>query len=475
MAQQRTRGGTGQAISICELAFDAWRRPTGDGLNDQELALALADYACENAFTHVALLRAGEGGPEDPTGHFAQVAHDRTPDDLIFLVDSLHQAGIGVIVDGLPGPYAGPADEHAEFDAGRWQIGSQLRSNVLFWLDRYHIDGLHFAALDTMLYLDYGRRPGEWRANRYGGKENLAAVDFLRELNTTISRDYPGVFTIAAGVSGWPMVSGAVQQGGLGFSLVQSSGWPGAILGYLRNDPWFRKFHHDQLTESVVHAFDENAVLALSFDTPDQVHGPGALLEQMPGDAWQRRAGLRGLFGYMWAHPGKKLLRMGAEFGMLAGQHKSKAGEAERARVDSEDWGGLWRWVGDLNRLYCSQPALHALDFDAAGFLWIEANDRENSVLSFLRCARDGSPVLVVCNFTPVLRTNYVVGVPAHKMWREALNSEASIYGGSGAGNFGRAEAMPVPAHGQPMSLALTLPPHGVLFFVPEDDGSATL
>jgi 1,4-alpha-glucan branching enzyme len=252
--------------------------------------------------------------------------------------------------------------------------------------------------------------------------------------------------------------------------MVEAGAWAASTLAYLRNDPWFRKFHHDQLTQSLSQAFAENLLLPLSFDAAGRGGGQGSVREQLPGDAGQRSAGLRSLYGYMWAHPGKKMLRMEFAAGELAGRGAGAAGELASAKQAD----GLRRWLADLNRFYRAQPALHALDFATAGFRWIEANDRENSVLSFLRCARDGNPVLVVCNFTPVLRTNYVVGVPAHAVWREALNSEASVYGGSGAGNFGRAEAMPVPAHGQPMSLALTLPPHGILFFVPDGDvGSA--
>jgi 1,4-alpha-glucan branching enzyme len=479
LAQRQSPGDSEAAISIYEMDPDAWRAfpgvdphgPANDaahaGAGFRQIARPLADYVRENAFTHIALRRVGEA--------YAPSARHGAPDDFMFLIDTLHQAGVGVIIDWRPAPGAAGADDPAELAMAHPEMRSCLLSSALFWLDRYHVDGLRFSALAPLLYLDYGRRPGEWRANRYGGKENLEVIDFLRRLNATISRDYPGAITIADDAAAWPMVSRPATMGGLGFGMVRGSAWAQAVLAYFRNDPWFRKFHHEQLTASVAQAFAENLILPLGFD---ELAGQSAPFEQTPGEAWQRCAGLRSLYGYMWAHPGKKLLRCGAEFGEFAGPAQAgavssgavPAGAIDWSRLNAAGAGGLRRWVGDLNRFYRAQRGLHGLDFDAAGLLWLEANDRENSVLAFLRCARDGSPVLVVCNFTPVLRTSYVVGVPAHELWREALNSEAAIYGGSGAGNFGRAEAMPVPAHGQPMSLALTLPPHGLLFFVPEND-----
>lgn len=403
----------------------------------------------------------------------------------MFLVDTLHQAGLGVILDWVPSHF--PDDphglarfdgthlyEHADprqgyhpewhsciFNYGRHEVCAFLLSSALGWLERYHLDGLRVDGVASMLYLDYGRQAGEWIPNCHGDRENLEAVAFLRRLNEAVYRHHPEVHSIAEESTAWPMVSRPVALGGLGFGMKWNMGWMHDTLDYLRQDPLYRKFHHDRLSFSIWYAFQENFVLPLSHD--EVVYGKGSLLARMPGDEWQRCAGLRCLYGYMWGHPGKKLLFMGGEFGQPGEwNHDSQLdwdalGEPRHA--------GVSLWLGDLNQFYSRQEALHELDFDPAGFRWVDADNADESVIAFLRLAADGRAVLVVCNFTPVLRSNYVVGVPRGGYWREALNSDAYAYGGSGAGNLGGVEAAPAPAHGLPWSLALNLPPLAALFF----------
>jgi 1,4-alpha-glucan branching enzyme len=332
----------------------------------------------------------------------------------------------------------------------------------MFWLDKYHADGLRVDAVASMLYLDYARAPGEWIPNEFGGKENLEAIHFLRELNEAVYREYPDVQTIAEESTAWPMVSRPTYLGGLGFGMKWNMGWMHDTLFYFSRDPIHRKYHHHQLTFSIWYAFHENFVLPLSHD--EVVHGKGSLLAKMPGDDWQKFANLRALFGYMWTHPGKKLLFMGGEFGQWR----------EWNHDQSLDWHlleyaphrGLQRYVQDLNRLLRSEPALYELDFEPAGFEWVDPNDWEQSVLSYLRKGRDPNELLlVVGNFTPVPRHHYRLGVPRAGRWREILNSDAELYGGSGLGNLGGVEAVPLPSHGHPYSLTLTLPPLAVIVF----------
>jgi 1,4-alpha-glucan branching enzyme len=326
------------------------------------------------------------------------------------------------------------------------------------------VDGLRVDAVASMLYLDYGRKHGEWIPNRYGGKENLDAIAFLRTLNEAVYRDHPDVQTIAEESTAWPMVSRPAYVGGLGFGMKWNMGWMHDTLGYFAQDPIHRKYHHDRLTFSIWYAFAENFMLPLSHD--EVVHGKGALLGKMPGDTWRKFANLRALYGYQWAHPGKKLLFMGGEFGQ----------RREWAHDESLEWwvlqypehGGLQRWVADLNRLYRAEPALHEVDFDAAGFEWIDCHATEESVIAFVRKPKRGRQVVVACNFTPVPRPNYILGVPQGGFWREALNSDATLYGGSGVGNFGGVESAPVPAHGRYHSVTVSLPPLATLFFVHE-------
>jgi 1,4-alpha-glucan branching enzyme len=351
------------------------------------------------------------------------------------------------------------------FNYGRAEVRDFLGSSALFWLDRYHADGLRVDGVASMLYLDYARSAGQWIPNKYGGRENLEAVGFLRALNEATYREHPGTQTIAEESTAWPMVSRPTHLGGLGFGLKWNMGWMHDTLSYFSQDPIFRRFHHGQLTFSIWYAFTENFVLPMSHD--EVVHGKGALIGKMPGDEWQQFANLRLLFGYMWGHPGKKLLFMGSEFGQ----------KREWQHDESLEWhvlqyplhAGVKNWVRDLNTFYRNEPALFEQDFSPAGFEWIDCNDAENSTISFLRKGReDKDVVLVICNFTPVVRENYRIGVPRAGFWRECLNSDAPHYGGSGQGNLGGIEAAPLQAHGRYQSLNLRLPPLGVLMLKPE-------
>src|SRR5688572_3397345 len=407
----------------------------------------------------------------------------------MYLVDTLHQNGIGVILDWVPSHF--PNDEHglyhfdgthlyehadprqgyhpdwnsAIFNYGRNEVRAFLISSALFWLDKYHIDGIRVDAVASMLYLDYARREGEWIPNRYGGRENLEAIHFLRSLNESVYREHPDAQVIAEESTAWPMVSRPVYLGGLGFGLKWNMGWMHDTLDYFRHDPAYRKYHHDRLTFSIWYAFTENFVLALSHD--EVVYGKGSLLEKMPGDDWQKFANLRLLYGAMWGHPGKKLLFMGGEFGQR--REWTHEGQLDWGALEDPRHAGLQRWVADLNALLRNEPALHEIDFEAGGFEWIDARDADLSVLAFIRRARNGRPVLVACNFTPVPRHNYIVGVPDDGEWQELLNSDAAHYGGGGIGNFGGVLAAPVPAHGRFHSLSLALPPLAAVFFAPRE------
>ncbi len=495
--QRRPRADALDApISIYEVHLGSWRRVPEDGnrsLTYREMAHQLVDYVKEMGFTHVELLPVTEhpfygSWGYQVTGFFAPTARYGSPQDLMYLVDHLHRNGIGVILDWVPSHF--PSDghglcyfdgtnlyEHADprqgfhpewnsyiFNYGRAEVRDFLGSSALFWLDRYHADALRVDAVASMLYLDYGRRAGEWIPNRFGGRENLDAVSFLKALNEAVYRDYPGVQTIAEESTAWPMVSRPAYLGGLGFGLKWNMGWMHDTLKYFAQDPILRKYHHNQLTFSIWYAFSENFVLPLSHD--EVVHGKGALIGKMPGDEWQQFANLRLLYGYMWGHPGKKLLFMGGEFGQ----------KREWQHEESLEWhvlqyplhAGVKNWVRDLNAFYRAEPALSELDFSPEGFEWIDWSDADNSVLSFLRKGRRPHDlVLVVCNFTPVPRENYRVGVPCGGFWRECLNSDAPHYGGSGQGNLGGVDAAPLPAHGRYHSLNLRLPPLSTLMLKP--------
>jgi 1,4-alpha-glucan branching enzyme len=502
MAGRAAVQGKGAPITFYEVHLGSWRRVPEERnrwLTYRELAPVLADYVHDLGYTHVELLPVAEH-PFDGSwgyqtvGYFAPTSRFGSPDDFRFLVDYLHQRGIGVILDWVPAHF--PRDqhglgyfdgthlyEHADprqgehpdwntfvFNYGRAEVRSFLISNALFWLEQYHIDGLRVDAVASMLYLDYGRRDGAWIPNRFGGKENLDAIGFLREVNEQVSRQFPDAVMIAEESTAWPMVSRPAHLGGLGFDYKWNMGWMHDMLDYASQDPIYRSFHHHRLTFSMMYAYSERFVLPFSHD--EVVHGKGSMIGRMPGDDWQRFANLRLLYGYMYGHPGLKLLFMGSEFGQWR----------EWNHDTSLDWhllehaphAGLLRWVRDLNTLYRGAPSMHELDDDPSGFEWIDCNDHALSVVSFLRLgSAPAERTLFVCNFTPVPRHNYRVGAPLGGLWRERLNSDATLYGGSGQGNFGGVEAAPLPRFGRPHSLTITLPPLAVVAFRPEAAGGA--
>ena len=490
MKTRAARNGLDSPLAIYELHPGSWRRKDGEFLSYRELAHALAEYMNWMGFTHVELMPITEhpfygSWGYQTTGYFAPTARYGTPQDFMYFVDHLHQQGLGVILDWVPSHFPTDAHglayfdgthlyEHADprqgfhpewgssiFNYGRNEVRGFLMSSGLFWLDKYHLDGLRVDAVASMLYLDYARKEGEWIPNRYGGNENLEAIDFLRKMNEAVYRDHPDAVTIAEESTAWPMVSRPVYLGGLGFGMKWNMGWMHDNLSYMKEDPVNRKYHHGKLTFSLIYAFNENFVLPLSHD--EVVHGKGSLIGKMPGDAWQQFANLRALYGYMWAHPGKKMLFMGGEFGQR--REWTHDGELEWWVNERPEHAGVQRFVKDLNRVYRSEPALYQVDFSWEGFEWIDASDAQSSVIAFLRKAKNdpGATLLVVCNFTPLPRTNYVLGVPQAGFWREIVNSDATDFGGAGWGNLGGAESAPVGAHGRPDSLSLTLPPLSTL------------
>lgn len=494
MNSRRQCNALDKPMAIYEMHVGSWRRmveQSNRSLSYRELAPQLADYLEQMGYTHVEFLPVmdhpffGSWGYQI-TGYFAPSGNYGTPQDFMYLVDTLHQRGIGLILDWVPSHF--PADEHglAFFDGthlyehadprqgyhpewnsyifnyGRKEVQSFLISNALFWFRYYHIDGLRVDAVASMLYLDYARKQGEWIPNQYGGRENIEAIKFLGRLNVEVYKNHPDVETIAEESTSWPMVSRPDYVGGLGFGLKWDMGWMHDTLEYMSKDPVFRRYHHDKLTFRMIYAFHENFVLPLSHD--EVVYGKGSLIAKMPGDVWQKFANLRALFGYMYAQPGKKMLFMGGEFGQWrewvhdASLDWNLLGEAAHA--------GLQKWVQDLNRLYRSEPALHELDCEPAGFEWIDCDDKDTSAVSLIRKGKSTSAiVLVVCNFTPVPRYSYRVGSPRSGYWQEILNSDSGRYGGSNMGNLGGVEAVPVPLHGRPYSLTITLPPLSVSFF----------
>ncbi len=489
MAERGKHNALSSPMSVYEVHLGSWRREA-DGVmpNYRGAAVQLAQYAKEMGFTHIELMPITEhpfygSWGYQTTGYFAPTSRYGSPEDFKFMVDTLHQAGLAVILDWVPSHF--PTDayglaqfdgthlfEHADprqgfhpewnssiFNYSRNEVRAFLLSSAMFWLDEYHLDGLRVDAVASMLYLDYARKEGEWIPNCHGGRENLEAISFLRMLNESAYRDHPGVQIIAEESTAWPMVSRPTYLGGLGFGLKWNMGWMHDTLEYMHEDPVHRRWHHGKLTFSLVYAFNENFMLPLSHD--EVVHGKGSLINKMPGDEWRQFANLRLMLGHMWTHPGKKLLFMGCEFGQRREWNHDRALDWEH--LDNHFHSGLQRWVQDLNRLYASEPALYELDFEPAGFAWVDGNDSETSVLSFLRRAQDGSCLLVVANFTPTPRHNYLVGVPVAGHWRERINSDAALYGGSGVGNQGGCDSAPVAAHGHFHALNLQLPPLGLL------------
>jgi 1,4-alpha-glucan branching enzyme len=479
--------------SIYEVHLGSWRRVPEEGdrfLSYRELAHQLADYVNDMGFTHVELLPVTEhpfygSWGYQTVGYFAPTSRYGTPQDLMYLIDHLHQNGIGIILDWVPSHF--PSDQHGLsyfdgtylyehedpkkgfhpewksyiFNYSRNEVRAFLINSALFWLEKYHIDGIRVDAVASMLYLDYAREEGEWIPNQYGGNEDLDAINFLKGLNREIYGNHPDVQTFAEESTAWPMVSKPVHVGGLGFGIKWNMGWMHDTLKYFSRDPLYRKYHHDQLTFSLWYAFFENFMLPLSHD--EVVHGKGALIGKMPGDEWQKGANLRLLFGYMFGHPGKKLIFMGNEFGQRKEWNHDESLEWHVLQYPSHQC--IQKWLKDLNHLYRSEPALYELDFTTEGFEWVDVHDWERSIISFLRKRKGGwESILVVCNFTPSVSRNYRIGVPHGGFWRELLNSDAEIYGGSGQGNFGGIEAEHVSSHGRDYSLTLTLPPLSILF-----------
>jgi 1,4-alpha-glucan branching enzyme len=500
LAARAQRHAHAEPMSVYEMHLGSWK----PGLDYRQLADEVVAYLDEAGFTHIELLPVAEhpfGGSwgYQVTSYYAPTARFGQPDDFRYFVDHLHQHGYGVIVDWVPAHFprdefalalfdGTPLYEHADprrgeqpdwgtlvFDFGRSEVRNFLVANALYWLEEFHIDGLRVDAVASMLYLDYSRPEGQWLPNVHGGRENLDAVAFLQEMNATVYKNHPGVVTIAEESTAWPGVSRPTHLGGLGFGFKWNMGWMHDTLEYIGKDPIYRGYHHNQLTFSLMYAFSENFVLPISHD--EVVHGKGSLWTRMPGDAWNKAAGLRALLAYMWAHPGKQLLFQGQEFGQ----------EREWSESRSLDWqlleeplhAGIKSLVGDMNRAYRGMPALWTMDVTPDGFSWIDANDSAGNVLSFLRQGVDagGNPVVMACiaNFSGTPKPDYRVGLPFAGRWREVLNTDAQAYGGSGVGNLGAVEAEPYMWHGRPASAMLQLPPSGVLWLAPEPaEGSAT-
>ena len=517
MAERGVKNSLRSPISIYEVHAGSFKRKPEDGHRDpilnrsdghrqdgrhsadradgnrslsyRELAVEMVPYLKRMGYTHVEFMPVTEhpffgSWGYQTTGYFAPSARYGTPQDFMFLVDTLHQNGIGIILDWVPSHF--PTDEyslgyfdgthlyeHADprkgfhpdwksfiFNYGRNEVRSFLISSALFWLERYHVDGLRVDAVASMLYLDYSRKAGEWIPNEHGGRENLEAISFLRQLNEEVYRRHPDVQTIAEDSTAWPMVSRPTYVGGLGFGMKWDMGWMHDTLSYFAHDPVHRKFHHNLLTFRSIYAFTENYVLSLSHD--EVVYGKGSLLAKMPGDEWQKFANLRLIFAWMFGQPGKKLMFMGEEFGQ----------QKEWNHDGSLDWNllanrmndGARQWVQDLNQLYREAPALHELDVDPAGFEWVDCNDTQQSIISFLRKSSDGQTMLVAYNFTPVPHIGYRIGILHGGFWKEVLNSDGAAYGGSNVGNGPGHEAQPFPFHGRPFSIPVTLPPLGAVF-----------
>ncbi len=493
LEQRAKRNLLKEPVSIYEVHAGSWLRgPFGRQLSWRELAHSLIPYVKKMGYTHIELLPifehpfAGSWGYQ-VIGYYAPTARFGTPQDFMYFVDRCHQEGIGVIVDWVPAHF--PRDAHglAYFDGtalyehedprkgehrdwgtlifnyGRNEVRTFLISSALFWLKKYHIDGLRVDAVASMLYLDYSRKPGEWIPNRFGGNENLEAIDFLKIFNEQAHK-VDGAITVAEESTAFPGVSKPVYLGGLGFTMKWNMGWMHDMLSYFSRDPIYRKFHHDNITFSLLYAFTENFVLPISHD--EVVHGKGSLLRKMPGDEWQRFANVRAFLGYMWAHPGKKLLFMGSEIGQYEEWNHEAQPPWEVLQFDFHR--KLQAYNAELNRIYRREPALYEVDFHHTGFEWVDFHDVEGSVISFLRFAEDRRDfLLIVCNFTPVPRHGYRIGVPEEGFYQEILNSDSELFGGSNVGNGGLVSSQAIPAHGRPFSVSLTLPPLGVLWLKP--------
>ena len=509
VAARAERQPVREPMSIYEVHLGSWR----PGLSYRDLATQLVDYVQDLGFTHVEFLPVAEhpfGGSwgYQVTSYYAPTSRFGSPDDFRHLVDALHQAGIGVILDWVPGHFprdewalarfdGTPLYEHSDprlgeqpdwgtlvFNFGRTEVRNFLVANAIYWLEEFHVDGLRVDAVASMLYLDYSRKDGEWLPNQYGGRENLNAISFLQEVNATCYKRVPGITLIAEESTSWPGVSRPVYLGGLGFGFKWNMGWMHDTLGYVSQDPIYRQYHHNEMTFSMIYAFTENFILPVSHD--EVVHGKGSLIGKMPGDEWRRFAGLRALLAYMWAHPGKQLLFMGSEFGQIS--EWSADNGLDWWVLDYDVHQGAQRLSRDLNTIYRQNPALWKLDSVPDGFSWIDANDAQGNTLSFLRWADPARPaaspvgeaadqapdqhergvMACIANFSAMPHQQYKVGLPRAGRWREILNTDAAIYGGSGVGNLGGIEAVPEPWHGLPASATLTLPPLGVLWLTPE-------
>ena len=486
-----------QPISIYEVHLGSWMRVVEDGnrfLTYRELAHELVDYVKKMGYTHIQLLPVAEH-PFDASwgyqvlGYFAPTSRFGTPEDFQYLVDYCHRNDIGVIVDWVPAHFPRDAHglaffdgthlyEHADprmgehqdwdtkiFNFDRNEVRNFLIANTLFWFEKYHIDGIRVDAVASMIYLDYSRKEGEWIPNQFGGRENLGAIDFLKQLNELIFSYYPGVLSIAEESTAWPGVSKPTYLGGLGFNLKWNMGWMNDFLTYTSKDPVHRKYHHNMITFALLYAFHENFVLVLSHD--EVVHGKGALLNKMPGDMWQKFANLRALLAFMFGHPGKKLLFMGTEIGQW--DEWEEAHSLDWHLLEYEPHRKLQLFVKELNRVYRNEPALYQVDFDHAGFEWIDFMDSDNSIITFMRKASDTKDLLVfVCNFTPVYREDYRVGVPFHCEYKELLNSDSEMYWGSNKGNYGGLWSDEIAWHNQPYSLKLKIPPLSTMIFKPQ-------
>jgi len=497
LQQRGQRQEPSAPMSIYELHAGSWLRPTHstDLFDWIDLAERIIPYAKGLNFTHIELMPVAEhpfsgSWGYQPLGLFAPSRRFGDPGDFRIFVDACHRAGLGVLVDWVPAHF--PSDEHglAQFDGtslyehqdpregfhqdwntliynfGRREVSGFLIASALHWLEYFHVDGLRVDAVASMLYRDYSRQPGEWIPNKYGGRENLEAVDFLRHLNSVVAERCPGAIMIAEESTAWPGVTKPVSEGGLGFAYKWNMGWMNDTLSFVKRNPIYRQYHHGEITFGLVYAFSEHFILPLSHD--EVVHGKKSLIGKMPGDTWQKFATLRAYLAFMWGHPGKKLLFMGGE---IAQEREWNADtELDWFLLENSNNIGVQKLVGDLNALYRKAPALHRLDSSPDGFRWLVGEDHDNSVFAFARYGGAAKPAIVVVNMTPVVRRDYQIGVPLGGLWQEVLNSDAARYGGTNVGNYGGASAQPVAMHGQAQSIAITLPPLGALFFMHEGD-----